>query len=159
MATNSKSAIKTFSRFLAYIAALVLFVLGYHQLVHRAVSREHDLIAKVVDEYCKFAIAAQYRGPEHGPRDTALKEMVAEWDHCSDIRIESIAASGGIWNMVVVRVVLDRSHYLPLGKPVLVFEGIDYSLPFLSSLSRLATGQWTFNSHTVYSDRIFYGAI
>lgn len=147
------------TRFLAYIATLALFVLLYHQLVHSSVNRSHDLIAKTVDEYCKSAIASQHRTPESGAREPALKEMVAEWTQCDDIRIESVAASGGIVNPVVVRVVLDRRHYLPLGKQVLVFKAIDFALPFLSSLSRLATGQWSFNSHTVYSDLTYYGAI
>ena len=147
------------AQFLAYIVPLALFVLGYHQLVHRAVSREHDLIAKLVDDYCKSAIAAEHHTPDSGPREAALKEMATEWARCDDIRIESVAASGGIVNPVVVRVVLDRSRYLPLGKAVLVFKGIDYALPLLSSLSRLATGQWSFNSHTVYSDLTYYGAI
>ena len=85
--------------------------------------------------------------------------MAAEWTQCQNIHIESIAASGGIANPVVVRVVLDRSHYLPLGKHVLVFKAIDFALPFFSTLSRLASGQWSFNSHTVYSDLTYYGAI
>ena len=146
------------ARVLAYPVIMVLLVLAYHQLVHHSVSGNPGAIAAVVQQYCKSAIASQYAGPE-AAREAALQAMAAEWTQCADIRIESIAASGGIINPVVVRVVLDSNHYLPLGKPVLVFKAIDYAIPFLGSLARLATGQWSFNSHTVYSDLTYYGAI
>ena len=144
---------------LAYAAVMVSFVLGYHQLVHRSVSRNRDLIAATVKQYCKSTIAARHRASGNGARHAELEEMTSEWAQCDDIRIESVAASGGIANPVVVRVVLDGGHYLPERKRALVFKAADFSLPFLSSLSRLASGQWVFNSNTSYSDLIYYGAI
>jgi hypothetical protein len=85
--------------------------------------------------------------------------MTSEWVQCDDIRIKSVAASGGIVSPVVVRVELDGGHHRPEEKRVLVFKATDFSLPFLSSLSRLASSQWSFNSNTSYSDLTYYGAI
>jgi hypothetical protein len=146
-------------RWLAYAAGLASFVLIYHQLVDRSVSRHRDVIVTTVQQYCRSAIAARHRASGGSERETALEEMTSEWKQCDDIRIESIAASGGIANPVVVRVVLDGGHYRPEGKRALVFKAADFSLPFLSSLSRLASGQWSFNPHTSYSDLTYYGAI
>lgn len=144
---------------LVYAAVMVSFVLGYHQLVHRSVSRSRDVIAATVKQYCMSTIAARHRASGNGARQAALEATASEWAQCDDIRIESVAASGGIANPVVVRVVLDGGHYLPEGKRALVFKAADFSLPFLSSLARLASGQWSFNPNTAYSDLTYYGAI
>lgn len=134
-----------------FLAVLAGVVIAYASLVERSVRRHPEGARKAVLEHCRFMV-----GREAG--SLGREAFEERWQACENFRIADISARGGILHPVIVRIRLDPSAPLPLGKEVLVFRSNVVGFKVLPGLAGLSSGHWEFNPAVAYSERYYRGS-
>ena len=136
------------------LVLMVTFVLAYHQVIQRSIRSHPESALRTVREHCRFMLGKQLG-------KLPKEELDAKFRACDDIRVKSIEASGGVFDPVVIKVTVEAQAKPPLDQTVFIFKSADIGpkgLNFLTSLDRLSSGHWEFNSSTTYSNTTFHGS-
>ena len=138
-----------------FVVMLVIFVLAYHQVIQNSIRNHPESTRRAVQEHCRYMLGKKItKMPE--------EEFVEKFHSCSDVRIKSVTASGGVFNPVIVKITVERQNGWPLESDVFIFKTADIntgkSLDFLSGFYRLLNGQWEFNHFNTYSNTTFNGS-
>jgi len=131
-----------------FVILLVFFVLAYHALIQASIRNDPESTRKVIREHCHYMLGKQL----------TQDDFADKFERCDDFSIKSVAAAGGIFDPVIVKITLDEQHPL-LGKDVFIFKTIVLNFNFLSGLHGLASGTWEFNFYNTYSNFMFKGSI
>lgn len=136
------------------LVLMVTFVLAYHQIVQRSIRNHPECALRVVREHCRFMLGKQLGS-------IPKEELEERFRRCDDIRVKTIEASGGVFDPVMIRVTVAEPPPPPVDKTEFIFKSADIGpkgLNFLTSLDRLSSGKWEFNSSTTYSKTTFHGS-
>ena len=137
-----------------FLVLLVAFVPAYRRIIQKSIRNHPATTRRAVEEHCRYML-----GKQVGTMPPA--ELAAEFQRCSEFRIKSVEAAGGVFNPVMVRITLETQPRPPLGKEVFIFKSADINtgkFSLLSGLTSLITGRWAFNSYNTYSNTTFSGS-
>lgn len=82
-----------------------------------------------------------------------------KFQSCDDFHVNSVTVAGGVFDPVIVKILLERQDKFPLDKEVFIFKTMVINFNFLSGLHGLISGNWEFNFYNTYSDFLFKGSI
>lgn len=135
-----------------FIILLALFVFAQHKLIQRSIQNHPESTYRAVQEHCRYMLGKQLA---QMPREVFSEK----YQSCGDFRIKSVAVAGGVFDPVIVKIILENPHNLPLDNDVFIFKTVVINFNFLSALYGLTSGNWEFNFYNTYSDFVFKGSI
>ena len=134
------------------VALLVIVVFGYHKLIQSSIRNHPESTYRAVREHCHYVLGKQIH--QIGQDDFSDK-----FQSCDDFHVKSVTVAGGVFDPVIVKIIVERQNNFPLDKEVFIFKTVVINLNFLSGLYGLISGNWEFNFYNVYSEFVFKGSI
>lgn len=135
-----------------FVILLTIFAFAYHKLIQSSIQNHPESTYRAVREHCHYVLGKQF--------DQMAQDVFSDkFQSCNDFRVKSVTVAGGIFDPVIVKIILESPHNLPLDKDVFIFKTVVINFNFLSGLDGLISGNWEFNFYNTYSDFIFKGSI
>ncbi|TAK62726.1 hypothetical protein [Methylobacter sp.] len=135
-----------------FVILLVIFVFAYHKLIQSSIQNHPESTYRAVREHCHYVLGKQF--------DQMAQDVFSDkFQSCDDFRIKSVTAAGGVFDPVMVKIILESPYNLPLDKDIFIFKTVVINFNFLSGLHGLISGNWEFNFYNTYSDFIFKGSV
>lgn len=132
----------------AFLVALVVFLLVYHQLLQRSVDRHPEALRQAVGEHCRFVVGQRLReGAARGEFEEARRG-------CGAFRVRAASVRGGTFDPVIVKIDVDRESGFPLDADTYVFRSDLVGFTVLPGLAGIFAGRWRFNPYVVYSEAL-----
>jgi len=135
-----------------FVILLVIFVFSYQKLIQTSIQNHPESTYRAVREHCRYEV---------GKHLNQMPQSVFsdKFQSCDDFRVKSVTVAGGVFDPVIVKIILESQHNLPLDKDVFIFKTVIINFNFLFGLYGLTSGNWEFNFYNTYSDFIFKGSI
>lgn len=135
-----------------FVIFLAIFAFAYHKLIQSSIQNHPESTYRAVQEHCRYELGKQF---DKMPHDV----FSDKFQGCDDFRVKSVTVAGGVFDPVIVKIILESPHNLPLDNDVFIFKTVVINFNFLSGLYGLISGNWEFNFYNTYSDFVFSGSI
>lgn len=135
-----------------FVMSLAISAFAYHKLIQSSIQNHPESAYRAVQGHCRYVLGKQL---DQMPHDV----FSDKFQSCGDFRVKSVAAAGGVFDPVIVKIILENPHNLPLDNDVFIFKTVVINFNFLSGLYGLTSGNWEFNFYNTYSDFVFKGSI